>query len=105
MKKIINGKIYNTETATCIADENKSLFNFYSTSESLYRTKSGNWFIYGESSAGGRYGRSSEGGRTESSGEDIVAIKPEEAARWAETAHITSDEQAAIATALNLVEA
>ncbi len=76
MKKIIDGKVYNTETAECIADENKSLHNFYSTSEALYRTKKGAWFLYGESSAGGKYGRSD--GNTSYGGSDIIALEEKE---------------------------
>ncbi|MCZ7405399.1 MAG: hypothetical protein O8C67_10790 [Candidatus Methanoperedens sp.] len=103
MKKIIDGKVYNTETAECVANENKSLNNFYSTSEALYRTKSGNWFLLGESSAGGKYGRSR--GNTLSGGEDIRALTPEQVIRWAEDAEINDAEKTRIAELLNLPEA
>ena len=103
MKKIINGKVYNTETAECIADEGKSLHNFYSTSESLYRTKKGAWFIYGVSSAGGRYGSSC--GNTLSGGEDIRAIDEKEVVEWAENTDIDDDEKSKIAEILSLEEA
>lgn len=103
MKKIINGKVYNTETAECIADEGKSLCNFYSTSESLYRTKKGAFFIYGESSAGGRYGSSY--GNTLSGGADIQAVDEKEVVEWAENADINDDEKSKIAEILSLEEA
>lgn len=103
MKKIIDGKVYNTETAECIADENKSLHNFYSTSEALYRTKKGAWFLYGESSAGGKYGRSD--GNTSYGGSDIIALEEKEVVAWAENANIDDDEKTSIAELLNLEEA
>ena len=103
MKKIINGKLYNTETTECIADEEISLHDFYKTSESLFRTKSGVWFLFGESSAGGIYCDSD--GRNSSSGEDIILLEEKEVLEWAERASITSEEQEKIAKLLNIQEA
>ena len=51
MRKIVNGKKYDTDTATCVCDISP---NGYSQSDFrwedtyLYRTKNGNWFIAGE---------------------------------------------------------
>ena len=104
MKKIINEKIYNTDTAELIADEGRSLHNFYCTSESLYVTKSGQWFLRGESSAGGKYGSVSEGGRSWGSGEDIILLSPAEVAAWAENAEINDKEKSLIAEKLGLQE-
>ncbi len=56
MKKIIGGKLYNTETADLVADRGISTHDFYQTNEALYRTQKGAWFLHGVSSAGGRYG-------------------------------------------------
>lgn len=103
MKKIIDGKVYNTKTATCVADENKSLQNFYSTSEALYVTKSGAWFLYGESSAGGNYSHWS--GNSCGYGEDIRVLTVEEVLAWAEQADIGDDDKSDIAERLNLPEA
>ena len=45
MKKTINGKEYNTETAEPIATYRRSLSTDPTgCEETLYRTKSGNWF-------------------------------------------------------------
>jgi hypothetical protein len=47
MKKIINGKIYDTEKAECIAEDwysNPS--DFRHTFKELYVTKKGNYFFY-----------------------------------------------------------
>lgn len=50
MKKIINGKIYNTETATELVyiSNNLSSSDFRNLTEYLYVTKKGNFFIYWE---------------------------------------------------------
>ena len=59
MKKIINGKRYDTETATHVAN----MWNGYPRNDSrfedtdLYLTKSGNWFLAG---SGGPMSRWSE---------------------------------------------
>ena len=91
MKKIIDRKVYDTKTAECLADECESLNSFYSNSEALYRTKKGAWFIYGESSAGGKYGKSD--GNTSYGGEDIIPLSIEEAIDWVEQAHISNEER------------
>lgn len=46
MKKIINGKLYNTETAKKLGDweSDQDYRGLYHEEESLYRTKSGNYF-------------------------------------------------------------
>ena len=49
MKKIIEGRVYNTETAKLLGEfsySNRRDFNYFS--EKLYRTKSGAYFLYGE---------------------------------------------------------
>jgi len=50
MKKIRDGKKYDTETAELIASWQNSYNpnDFHFESEDLYRTKAGNWFIVGE---------------------------------------------------------
>ena len=50
MKKVINGKVYNTETAELIFSWDNGRYgnDFRSRSKDLYRTKKGNWFIHHE---------------------------------------------------------
>lgn len=53
MKKVIDGKTYNTETATLLADDwyrlsDSDRFNTGGCS-ALYRTQSGNYFLHRES--------------------------------------------------------
>ena len=47
MKKVINGKMYNTETAELIHDWDNGRFSndFRYRTKTLYRTKKGAWFI------------------------------------------------------------
>ena len=98
MKKIINGKLYDTATASCVADENKSLHDFYRSSEALYRTEKGAWFIHGKSSAGGKYGSSD--GRESGPGEGLILLTEKEVLNWSEEADIDEDECSAIADLL-----
>lgn len=47
MKKVINGKLYDTETAELIFEWNNGRYctDFRHREKDLYRTKKGNWFI------------------------------------------------------------
>jgi hypothetical protein len=84
MKKVINGSLYNTETAQslgCVepAGYNSSDFNYFK--ETLYRTKSGKYFLHGEGHGNSRYGEWR--GNTGGWGEQIRPYTPEEARQWA----------------------
>ena len=51
MKKVINGKMYNTETAKMLADRTHGVWGNYSyAEEELYRKRNGEYFfrIYGQ---------------------------------------------------------
>ncbi len=50
MKKLVNGKSYNTETAELIWSWDNGLSKSKAQwhEESLYKSKNGRWFIYGE---------------------------------------------------------
>lgn len=84
MKKIIAGSLYNTETAHRIGTwDNGFLPNdFNYAEESLYRTKAGKYFLYGEGGANSQYGVWH--GNSGSSGEEIRPFSPQEAREWAE---------------------
>lgn len=103
MKKIINKKLYDTDTATLVADEEISLRDFYRTSESLYITDNGNWFVHAESSAGGTYSTQGQGDDC-GPGETIIAIDAEDVLDWAETHRISSEECNDIVARLKNVE-
>jgi len=56
MKKIINGKKYDTETATKLGEDCRGYrgdIDFWS--EELYRKKTGEFFLYGEGGARSQY--------------------------------------------------
>ena len=57
MKKIINGKKYDTETATKIGEYSNgySTSDFHYIDETLYRKKTGEFFLYGEGGPMTRY--------------------------------------------------
>ena len=85
MKKIINGKVYNTETAKKVASWYSSYarndFHYYE--EELYQKKTGEFFLYGEGNAASPYSRSC--GQNEwCGGEKIVPLTFAEAQEWSE---------------------
>ena len=71
MRKIIDGKRYDTDTATHVANYNNghNPGDFQWTNEDLYRTAKGNWFVHGSGGAMTCYVRQTgsnewSGGRT-----------------------------------------
>lgn len=96
MKKIINGKVYDTEKAKKVASWYSSYarndFHYYE--EELYKKKTGEFFLYGEGNAASPYSRSC--GQNEwCGGEKIVPMTFAEAQEWAEK-HLDGDEYCAI---------
>lgn len=85
MKKIINGKMYNTETAKEIGyyENNFSRRDFNWLSETLYRKKTGEFFIHGEGGPATKYAEA-VGQNSWSGGERIIPVNFEGARRWAE---------------------
>ena len=84
MKKIIDGKVYNTDTATRIGSwsNNLSSRDFRNESATLYVTKKGSFFVAGESGPMGSFAYSV--GDMTSGGEGLFALTREEALEWAE---------------------
>jgi hypothetical protein len=84
MKKIIDGKVYNTETADSIG----IYWNGYAQSDfhyeelTLYKTKKGSFFVAGESGPLGCFAKSVGNGFT--GGEGLFTLTREEALEWAE---------------------
>ena len=90
MKKIINGKQFNTETAKflgCAFAGTPGTFEYYG--EDLYLTKSGNYFLYGEGGALSPYATWS--GDNRGPGEKIVPMSEDGAKKWAEE-NLSGDE-------------
>lgn len=84
MRKIINGKVYNTETATMLfAWDNGRLPNdFYYEREVLYRTKALRYFLYIEGGPATCYAK--RAGVNWCAGRKIVALSDEQARAWGE---------------------
>ena len=66
MKQVIEGKRYDTETATKIGEGGGKAYpgDFHYYSEALYVTKKGSYFLAGEGGPLSRYGRPAYGGGT-----------------------------------------
>ena len=92
MKQIINGKMYNTATATPIGryEYGGGPRNFRWFSETLYRKKTGEFFLAGEGGPRTRYAVDC-GNNCVSGGEDIIPLNIEEAKEWAES-FLSTDE-------------
>lgn len=91
MKKIINGKRYDTGTAKFIGEashSNRTDFAYWS--EELYQKRTGEFFIYGEGGPASKYSRST-GQNQWSGGEKIIPLTIKEAKEWAEK-YLDADE-------------
>ena len=92
MKKIINGKRYDTETAAKLAIDysEKSKTDFSYWQETLYQKKTGEYFLHGE---GGPMTKYSVwiGENTFCGGEKIIPLTLDQARAWGEN-HMTVDE-------------
>ena len=92
MKKIINGRRYDTTTAKEIgnASYSGSVTDFQWWDETLYLKRTGEFFIYGEGGPASKYSRST-GQNSWSGGEKIIPLSIEEAKEWAEK-YLDADE-------------
>jgi len=89
MKRIIDNKVYNTETATKVGSYSNFLgpsdFNFIN--ETLYITKKGNWFL--EYCGGARTRYCKPVGNMTGGGEGILVLSEDEAYDFLEEHHLT----------------
>jgi len=83
MKKLINGKLYDTHTANSIAewDNGISSSDFKACNETLYKTNKGAYFLHGEGGALTKYAKPC-GGNSKCGGSDIIALTTDEAFEW-----------------------
>lgn len=83
MKKIIDGKKYDTETATLLAEDRRSSGDSDWYREALYCAKNGSFFLAGEGGATSSWGREiPHHGRDSGSG--IRALSAAETRTWVE---------------------
>lgn len=85
MKKIINGKMYNTETATelCYTNNGLGINDFNYIEEGLYKKKTGEFFLAGNGGAMTKYAHHCAD-RTSCAGKAIFPLTEAEAKEWAE---------------------
>jgi len=100
MKKIINGKVYNTETAQEVGSWSNHLGyrDFSHCDETLYRKKTGEYFLHGEGGPKSPYAEHTVNGW--GSGDAIRPLTFDEAREWAEE-HLDGDEYEAIFGAIS----
>lgn len=91
MKKIINGKVYDTDTARDMGGDSYSYpGDFAYWSETLYQKRTGEFFMHGEGGPMSRYAET-VGQNEWSGGEKIIPLSPAKAREWAEE-HLSADE-------------
>lgn len=91
MKKVIDGKVYNTETAELIADASYSyVSDFRYWEERLYKTKKGAWFLYGEGGAMSRWSVDCDG-NDRGPGSGLRVLTEAEALSWCEGNDVDAD--------------
>lgn len=85
MKRVINGRVYNTETAECIDDwDNGCNFgDFNQCDESLYKTRKGQFFTAGSGGARSKYSHSC-GTNSVGGGEGMELLSEARALSWCE---------------------
>lgn len=91
MKKIIDGKLYNTETAKKIATWSNTYGHgdFKYCEETLFKKKTGEYFLYGEGGALSKYARSC--GNNSCGGNEFIPLSENEAKEWMEI-HADADD-------------
>jgi len=90
MKKIINGRLYDTETAKELgSDSYSNRRDFHYWVETLYKKRTGEFFIYGEGGPLSKYAEA-VGLNEWSGGERIMPLSYAEAQEWAEN-HLDGD--------------
>ena len=90
MKKIIKGKLYDTDTAkrvgsACGGD------GFSSWAEDLYQKRTGEFFLFGQGGPATKYAEYVDGNNVWSNGSKIIPLNVEAARQWAEK-HLDADE-------------
>ena len=92
MKKIINGKMYDTETAKELGfDQNTGdTRDFRWVCETLYRKRTGEFFLHGQGGPASKYAVS-YGSNEWGGGSKIIPLTWEAARKWAEE-HLDADE-------------
>lgn len=93
MKKIINGKKYDTDMAKEVGYDNNGLLcsDFYYIEETLYKKKTGEFFLCGRGGAMTKYAERQSNGSSCLGKAIIVPLTEDKAKKWAED-HLTVEE-------------
>lgn len=83
MKKIINKKVYNTDTARYIAFWSNDLptSDFAWTEERLFQKRTGEYFLFGESGPMGKYASCNDDNSI-GYGKEIIPMTDDKAKKW-----------------------
>ena len=94
MKRIIDGKRYDTDQATLVASDSYSNpSDFHHWIEELYRTEKGSWFMYGCGGPMSKYSQQTEQNQWSGS-ERLTPMTDEQAIKWLEkTGHADEIEE------------
>lgn len=90
MKKIIKGKIYDTDTARHIGWWENGQGNLDYIQETLYCKRTGEYFLHGDGGPRTKYSKM-QGTNSWSSGEMIIPLTYDTAREWAEN-HLSEDD-------------
>lgn len=84
MRKIINGKSYDTNTAEEICSVTNGYYrnDFQFCKETLFLKKTGEFFLYGDGGAMSKYSQPCGNGRQ--GGVEIIPLSEQEAKSWVE---------------------
>jgi hypothetical protein len=94
MKRVIAGRVYNTETADEICTDSRCHGDFSDHDTTLYRTKNGNFFLSGSGGPMSLWSQSC-GQNSWTGGRGLIAIDTAEAQRFAERCDLDSDDMIA----------
>jgi hypothetical protein len=92
MRKVVNGRIYNTDTSKIIGEWSNEygVRDFKACEETLYKNTKGAYFLYGEGGPMSKYRERVES-NSWSGGSAITPMTASEAQEWAEE-HLEADE-------------
>jgi hypothetical protein len=85
MRKVINGKTYNTEAATELGSDDRNelrMDDFCFFQETLYRSRTGNYFLYGIGGARTRFGIRVSDHWVNADEYRIIPLSEDEAVHW-----------------------
>lgn len=94
MKKIINGKVYDTDTARYVGGDGGG-DGFSRWSEDLYQKRTGEFFLFGEGGPATKYAEYVDGNNAWSNGSKIIPLNVDAAREWVEK-HLDAEDYEAL---------